>query len=385
MRRCRLAVLARYRRSASGNVAITFALAIVPVLWGAGAATDWMRANNAQTSLQRAADAAALASGASVNTTDEDIQAVASQYLTANGVPQAVKALTTTELIDDRKTGAFRVKLKGKVKTSFLALAGIPEIDIGAESEVMRGGSGPIELVLALDATSSMFANNTIGTLKSAANGLVTTVMAAGNAKVGVVPFSDRFAAGIKYKDEPRIDAPTGKAGSCGFIRPDRSGCTVRTTVLDMTTVQSEVKNAIDMLSPSGKTNIPSGLMWAWKLLTPEAPLTKSAPMPELSAKGRKKVMVLTTDGGSFGNHADTPYGNGTHTDSLTAQLCQDIKDEGVVVYTILLNVADPGIASLLRDCASAPEYSFAASGSTELSAAFDTIGVSLTGLRLVR
>jgi len=356
----------------------------VPVLLGAGAAADWMRANNAQTSLQRAADAAALASGASAKTTDEDIEAVASQYLTANGVPEAVKALTTTELIDDRASGALRVKLKGKVKTSFLALAGIPEIDIGAESEVMRGGRGPMELVLALDTTSSMIANDKIGALRAAANTLVDSIMATGNVKVGVVPFSDHFPAGIKNKDEPWIDVPADKTeghGSCDFIYPDRSVCSVQSTVLDMTTAKSEVKSAIDSLGPSRNTSIPSGLMWAWNTLSPEAPLTTSAAMSMVNSRGGKKVMVLMIDGAD----SASPYDNGTYSDNLTATLCQNIKDEGVVVYTVLLDVTDPGVASLLRDCATAPEYSFVASGSSELLAAFDTIGVSLSELRLVR
>jgi hypothetical protein len=164
--------------------------------------------------------------------------------------------------------------------------------------------------------------------------------------------------------------------------------------MLDLTTSKSDAKSAVDSLYPTGNTNIPSGLIWAWNMLTPEVPLTESAATAELTAKGGKKVMVLMTDGanstspydnGSYGNHADTSYGDGSYTDNLTAMLCEKIKSQGVTVYTVLFDVTDPGIESLLRNCASDPANSFVASNASELIAAFNNIGVSLTKLRLVK
>jgi Flp pilus assembly protein TadG len=52
--------LRRLRHARSGNVAITFALALVPVAGAVGAAVDYSRASNFRTQLQAAADAAAL-------------------------------------------------------------------------------------------------------------------------------------------------------------------------------------------------------------------------------------------------------------------------------------------------------------------------------------
>lgn len=451
-------------RNTGGNVAMTFALAIVPVLLGAGAAMDMVRANSARSSLQAAADAAALAGGSSKLGSEAEIIELASRYLEANGVGSTVKKLKVADLSNDASTGTFKVKLKGSVKTSFLAVAGISSFDIDVESEVMRGSSGPLEMVLALDTTYSMTANGKIGTLKTAAANLVNSVMATSNVKVGVVPFSDYFKIGMAYKNEPWLNIPDDKDESyesCDYSYTGKTGCSVQTTcyadglpyscsyetcsswgdpvksncstttyhytwqgciaarpaayhdkisnpevpypgvlwdcgaaMLDMTSSKPAVLSSIDGLWPSGNTNIPSGLIWAWNMLTPREPLIASAPMSMINDMGGKKVLVLMTDGanssspyadGNYGAHAGTALGDGTYTDNLTATLCQKIKDEGIAVYTIQFDVTDVKIEKLLRDCASDPANSFVANDAGELLSAFNDIGVSLTKLRLVK
>src|SRR5215510_12262455 len=46
-----------------GNVAMTFALALIPIMTGVGAAVDYSRANSAKSKLQSALDGAILAGG----------------------------------------------------------------------------------------------------------------------------------------------------------------------------------------------------------------------------------------------------------------------------------------------------------------------------------
>ena len=50
----------RFRRAEGGNVAVMFAIAIVPILAFVGAAIDYARANSARTAMQAALDSAAL-------------------------------------------------------------------------------------------------------------------------------------------------------------------------------------------------------------------------------------------------------------------------------------------------------------------------------------
>ncbi len=221
-------VLKRLLRSASGNVATTFAIAVVPILLGTGAAVDMIRVNNAESVLQAAADAAALAGGASTKTTDAEIIEIASQYLDANGASTVVETLDVEDLVNDPVNGKFSVTLQGKVKTTFLSLAGINTVDIGANSEVARGSSGPLELVLALDTTYSMSEDDKIGTLKTAAKNLVNSIMTTSSVKVGVVPFADYQQLGMAYSGKSWLNVPPPDVGSypsCTTTYPEKSGC----------------------------------------------------------------------------------------------------------------------------------------------------------------
>src|ERR1700739_969144 len=58
----RTALLRRFRSNSRGNVAVIFAIALVPLLTAVGAATDYSIANRIKAKMQSAADAAAVAS-----------------------------------------------------------------------------------------------------------------------------------------------------------------------------------------------------------------------------------------------------------------------------------------------------------------------------------
>jgi Flp pilus assembly protein TadG len=53
-------LVGQFRRDERGNIAVTFALALLPMLGFVGAAVDYSRASSAKTSLQSALDTSAL-------------------------------------------------------------------------------------------------------------------------------------------------------------------------------------------------------------------------------------------------------------------------------------------------------------------------------------
>lgn len=462
-------VFRKLLKSQAGNVAVAFSIGIVPVLLAAGAGLDMIRANQARSVLQAAADAAALAGGSSGKTSASELEAIAGNYVALNGAGAAVASLDVVEAGNDNGSGAFQVRLKGRIRTSFMALAGIDTLDVEAFSEAKRGAAGPLELVLALDTTYSMSENDKIGTLKTAAANLVNAVMATGNVKVGVVPFADYLNIGTNYGGKPWLNVPADIEDdyeSCNWSYPGKTGCSLQTStcyndgvpstctgevctdwgtpvksncsnvhyvykfegciksrpepyldsisdaagpkyegttgsvcgapILEMTTAKADVLNRVNALSPAGNTYIPSGLVWAWNMLTPEEPLTAAEPMAAINAKGGKKALVLMTDGANtvaprkgdlmYYGFNDAGYGtDSTEIDAVTSSLCEKIKAEGTVVYTVLFDVSDARIETLLRDCATAPANSFVANDSAELLTAFQNIGTSLTQLRLTR
>jgi hypothetical protein len=166
--------------------------------------------------------------------------------------------------------------------------------------------------------------------------------------------------------------------------------------ILELTDGDSKVSKMIKGLTVNGETYLPGGITWGWNMLTPESPLTTALPLADLQSKGGKKVMVLMTDGantlapttvnaGPHGSITSGKYKNTTYTNDLTAQLCTNVKADNIEVYTVLFEVKDATIESLLRNCATDPSKSYVANNASELIAAFDSIAKQLAELRIVK
>lgn len=159
------------------------------------------------------------------------------------------------------------------------------------------------------------------------------------------------------------------------------------TVLKPLTNSQTDLAAAIDAMSASGNTFTPSGLMWGWASLSQEEPYAEAAdgsrsPPP-------RKVIVFMTDGQNTisptqpydGSHMGT---NTLQANQITTQLCGNVKAAKVEVYTLAFQVNDPGIKSVLENCASSPSHYFDAANSAALQAAFNNIGGNLASLRLV-
>ncbi len=205
--RASLATLARWGRSVGtgtkifvksficsrrGNIAISFALAIIPLIIATGTAIDLSRALIVHNRLSAALDAAGLAVGRAVNLTEQESKNLAQAFFNANypasalGVPGPV----TVTISGDTVT----LSTVATVPTTFMQIAGFDKLDVAATSTVTREATG-LELALVLDTTGSMSSNNKMGTLKTAATDLVNTLFGSSvypeNLKIGIVPFAE--------------------------------------------------------------------------------------------------------------------------------------------------------------------------------------------------
>jgi Flp pilus assembly protein TadG len=227
----------RFLSNSSGNTTIMFAIAIVPMLLVAGAATDMVRANRTQALLQGAADAAALAGGVGGQADDDDsddaMQEIVEDFVEANSAKAALIAAPTIITEYDEDSGAFKVRLKGKFKTSFMALAGIPTMEIDAVAEVMVGNKA-LEVALVLDNTASMNAEGRLDDLKVAAKKLVDDIYDDqpddAYVKVGIVPFSNYVNVGTGARGENWLEVPPDQSStvdSCWdtFPQATKSNC----------------------------------------------------------------------------------------------------------------------------------------------------------------
>jgi Mg-chelatase subunit ChlD len=156
-------------------------------------------------------------------------------------------------------------------------------------------------------------------------------------------------------------------------------------TLSRLTTDPAAIKTQIDNLTADGETYIPSALLWAWRLLSPNAPFSDGAGYNS----GVRKVVILMTDGAntfapSYPKH-ETPDALGAVANGILADTCSNMKapSVGITIYAIAFMVSDLNIRNVLQNCASQPINYYNANSNAEMAAAFQAIGRSLTALRL--
>ena len=182
-----LDTVSRFRRDRQGNVTIIFAMTLVPAMLFMGSAVDYTRAASTRGRLQHAVDAATLAAAEATGGLT-GAQAAANAAFAAN-YPSGSSVLITQPAATPGVTHGTAVV---SVETSFMKIAGINSISVGATAEAKSlGNATAIEVALVLDTTGSMI--NDMPALRTAATNLTNSLFgsAAGNPnfKMSVVPF----------------------------------------------------------------------------------------------------------------------------------------------------------------------------------------------------
>jgi Flp pilus assembly protein TadG len=168
-------VAARFQRARGGNVAITFALALVPMLLLIGGSVDLVRALSAASTLQSAVDSAALAA-ANLRYTNSPTQ-TAQSYVEINSEDLQLANLQVT--VSETSAQNFRdvtVSVSADLPTTFLGMIGINAIPIAGEARGKEAITN-VEISLVLDVSSSMNGAR-ISKLRTAAKAFVQQVLA---------------------------------------------------------------------------------------------------------------------------------------------------------------------------------------------------------------
>jgi Flp pilus assembly protein TadG len=133
-----------------GNVAITFAAALVPTIGLTGAAVDYTRATQVKSRLQAATDAAALAAVAMKGKTLDERSTAAKRM-----VGETVSGTENLLVLADASAKQATVAATASVRTSLMQVLNIPSVAIAARSKAVRIKSGPPPCILALNPTAS--------------------------------------------------------------------------------------------------------------------------------------------------------------------------------------------------------------------------------------
>ncbi len=184
--------LVTFARADRGNVALTFALATLPIIGGVGAAMDYSHANSVKAAMQAALDSTALMLSRDAATlSNADLQTKAKNYFTALFTRPEAKNVTISAVYT--ATGGSQVVVNGSatVDTSLMAIAGYTSMPVTGTATA-KWGSERLRVAMALDNTGSMADDGKMTALKTAAKNLLNQLKAAastnGDVYVSIIP-----------------------------------------------------------------------------------------------------------------------------------------------------------------------------------------------------
>ncbi|MEZ5814159.1 MAG: pilus assembly protein [Alphaproteobacteria bacterium] len=164
-------------------------------------------------------------------------------------------------------------------------------------------------------------------------------------------------------------------------------------SILPLSEDMTALKDRIGEMQANGWTFGNLGMVWGWRMLSPEAPFTEGV---EWENDAWRKVIVMMTDGD---NVRSSPYGgfgyNGEHTvssssvlDDRLEEVCQNMDDQdNVTVYTITFEATSGGIdaatQALYEACAGNGGRHEHVTSSEELIDVFRSIAQELSNLHI--
>jgi Flp pilus assembly protein TadG len=185
--------LSAFRSARGGNVAITFAIATLPILGFVGAAVDYSRANSVKAAMQTSLDSTALMLAKEAATDTEDqLKANALKYFTALFVKPEAKDVQVHVTYTTDGGSKVTVTANATMPADFTKILGYDTFNLMASS-TSKWGTNRLRVALVLDNTGSMADAGKIGALKTATKGLLAqlqgAVTQAGDVYVSIIPF----------------------------------------------------------------------------------------------------------------------------------------------------------------------------------------------------
>jgi Flp pilus assembly protein TadG len=234
-----MSVLRKNLSNEHGNSAMTFAIALLPLLAGVGLAVDGGRVFMVKSQLSSAVDVTALTATRLYTSPQRDVKS--KEFFSANF--SADKGRVTLNPINiiaslNGTTKIVEVKASANVPTLFMRLFGINSVTVSESAKAARTDY-PIELVMALDNTGSMALDigggvSRLAALKTAANNLVDSVYGAKETnpqiQIGIIPYTAYVNVGrlleagyIQQLPGYTDRAPTDPLGWKGCVDADAS------------------------------------------------------------------------------------------------------------------------------------------------------------------
>jgi Flp pilus assembly protein TadG len=198
----------------------------------------------------------------------------------------------------------------------------------------------------------------------------------------------------------------TGATADTSAAGATRKGPNMHCDAQPMTALtgwRSEIDDAITDMRAAGTANVAEGIMWGWRALSPDEPLTEGRPYDQ--DNNRKYMIVMARGANSieglrnineswysaYGFAANNRLNPNSHTttslensmDETARAACRGAKDSGIKVLTIGFGASSAQTRSMLQYCASEPHDAYNAETGDELLAIFESFGREMVQLRV--
>ncbi|WP_342394617.1 TadE/TadG family type IV pilus assembly protein [Sinorhizobium numidicum] len=139
-----------------GNVALTVALCIVPMILGVGAGLDYTRAYNIQNKMQSDLDAALVAAIKQIDDYDEEKLAAKIKDWFDAQAERLDSSYDLTEIKVDKAGHTIRASASGTVPTTLMTLADIKSVPVGVVSAIEGPATSYLNVYIVIDKSPSM-------------------------------------------------------------------------------------------------------------------------------------------------------------------------------------------------------------------------------------
>lgn len=199
--------LRAFHRAEDGSMVIFAMFLLIMMLIVGGMSVDMMNFESTRTRLQATLDRAVLASADLEQTANRE--AVVRDYFAKAGLLDQVTSITVIEAINSSQVTATAAM---DVDMMFMSLVGVETLAAPASGSAIENISD-IEIMLVLDVSGSMNANNRIVNLRAAANEFVATILANNTdnrISIGIVPFNGQVNLGAVLRARYNVTDLTG-------------------------------------------------------------------------------------------------------------------------------------------------------------------------------
>lgn len=227
-------------------------------------------------------------------------------------------------------------------------------------------------------------------------------------------PYSNSYLADSGSGNDLSRQQHVGKYASGAIAQPAYYGTQFnigpsflcnQSNLMQLSTVENDIDTALQDMFAKGGTNIVQGLVWGWRALSPSVPFTQGRPYND---NRNQKILILLTDGKNTYNGVSnqnrslySAYGYavegrlGTTSSSSTtlsnamntrnAEACSNIKQKGILIYSITFDVDDSDTLQLMEYCATSANHYYNSPTTAMLGNVFEEIAAKLLKLRLTK